>query len=327
MADRSNGYRSLPWSAEPGERLRFGLALGLMLVVFLPAALIIPSIELPEPERSEAEQVPPQLARLVEREIALLDEPDLEPEPVIPPEPEPEPKPEPEPEPTPQPEPTPTPEPEQEVAAEPEPRPEPKTKTQTVEQARGVAARSGLMAMQDQLAAMRAADESRVETLSANTTTESPSPDIENAAKQALAGSGGVADADTPEQAVTLAQHQVKKVSAPAEPAAAKAPPAADPGPAQRAMSNIRKVFASNKTALYAIYNRELRMDPTLEGKVLLELVIEPDGSVSRCQVVSSELESPALETRIANRVRLFNFGAANVETRTVRYPIDFLPS
>ena len=91
-------------------------------------------------------------------------------------------------------------------------------------------------------------------------------------------------------------------------------------------MSNIRKVFDAQKTALYSMYRRELRQDPTLEGKVLLELVIEPDGSVSACEVVSSELEHPGLEQRLAMRVRLFNFGADNVEARRVRFPIDFLP-
>ena len=91
-------------------------------------------------------------------------------------------------------------------------------------------------------------------------------------------------------------------------------------------MSNIRQVFDAQKTALYSMYRRELRQDPTLKGKVLLELVIEPDGSVSACEVVSSELEHPTLEQRIAMRVRLFNFGADNVEARKVRFPIDFLP-
>lgn len=91
-------------------------------------------------------------------------------------------------------------------------------------------------------------------------------------------------------------------------------------------MSNIRQVFDTQKSVLYGLYQRELRQDPTLEGKVTLELVIEPDGSVSDCKVVSSELGNPVLEQRIAMRVQMFNFGADNVETRKVRFPIDFLP-
>ena len=63
-----------------------------------------------------------------------------------------------------------------------------------------------------------------------------------------------------------------------------------------------------------------------------MELVIEPDGSVSACEVVSSELENPGLEQRIALRVRLFNFGADNVETgacgsRSISCPVKGGPT
>jgi hypothetical protein len=42
--------------------------------------------------------------------------------------------------------------------------------------------------------------------------------------------------------------------------------------------------------------------------------------------VVDSELNYPKLEQRIAMRVRLFNFGAADVERRELNFPLDFLP-
>ena len=75
----------LPWGAEKGENRRFVLALLVMVAVFLPPALLIPVFQLPEPDRSEAEKIPPQLARLVEQR-----EP---PKPVPVPEVEPEPEP------------------------------------------------------------------------------------------------------------------------------------------------------------------------------------------------------------------------------------------
>jgi outer membrane biosynthesis protein TonB len=91
-------------------------------------------------------------------------------------------------------------------------------------------------------------------------------------------------------------------------------------------MKNIKKVFDANKTSLNAMVGREQRKDPLLHGKVLLKLVIEPDGSVSECEVVESELDHPELEQRIAMRVRLFNFGEADVEQRELSFPLDFLP-
>jgi hypothetical protein len=43
--------------------------------------------------------------------------------------------------------------------------------------------------------------------------------------------------------------------------------------------------------------------------------------------LISTELESPGLERKIIMRVRLFDFGAKDVETMVVTYPIEFLPS
>ena len=96
---------------------------------------------------------------------------------------------------------------------------------------------------------------------------------------------------------------------------------------ASRSIEEIQLVFDRNKAAIYSIYNRALRKDPTLEGKVVLKLTIAPDGRVVACNLVSSELNEPGLERKVVTRVRLFDFGARKVETMVVTYPIDFLPS
>jgi TonB family protein len=282
-----------------------------MLALFLVPALIIPNLQVPERERSEAERIPPRLAQLVEAPKPAV---------VEVPEPEPEPSPEPEPERA-EAEP---------VVADPEPRPEPRVSApqeQTTEQARENAARSGLFAMKDRLAALKAPEPSaRPENRTANIgDAQAEVQQPEGDRSRVLAGSGGVQSREGPAREVALAEQSMQTVSAPREVAVAPATPAR-PSVGERAMSNIRQVFDTQKSVLYGLYQRELRQDPTLEGKVTLELVIEPDGSVSACQVVSSELGNPALEQRIAMRVQMFNFGADNVETRKVRFPIDFLP-
>ncbi|MBD3639953.1 MAG: AgmX/PglI C-terminal domain-containing protein, partial [Marinobacter sp.] len=203
---------------------------------------------------------------------------------------------------------------------------------QSVEQARETASRSGLLAMKDRLASLRepSSDRAPAPEVVANVGQESRPAVTEPAPSEALKGSGGVEAGENPATEVAVADHQVKKLEARTEPAAqttARVDPASGkPSAGERAMSNIRKVFDAQKTALYSLYKRELRQDPTLAGKVLLELVIEPDGSVSACEVVSSELENPTLEQRIAMRVRMFDFGADSVERRKVRFPVDFLP-
>jgi hypothetical protein len=95
-----------------------------------------------------------------------------------------------------------------------------------------------------------------------------------------------------------------------------------------RTDEEIQIVFDRYKAALYRIYNQELRKDPTLRGKILMRLSIEPDGAVSLCKVESTELPSPELVDKIVERIRRFNFGPKEgVKKMTILYPIDFLPA
>lgn len=99
------------------------------------------------------------------------------------------------------------------------------------------------------------------------------------------------------------------------------------PGPG-RTDEEIQIVFDRYKATLYRIYNRQLRKDPTLRGKILLRLSIETNGAVSMCKVESTDLASPELVAKIVARIKRFNFGAKEgVPVITILYPIDFLPA
>jgi outer membrane biosynthesis protein TonB len=98
-------------------------------------------------------------------------------------------------------------------------------------------------------------------------------------------------------------------------------------GKASRSLEDVKLVFERNKGAIYAIYNRALRDDPGLQGKVVLELKIAPSGEVSGLRLVSSELKNEELEKRLLARIRSFDFGAKDVEVLVVTWPVDFLPS
>jgi outer membrane biosynthesis protein TonB len=108
-------------------------------------------------------------------------------------------------------------------------------------------------------------------------------------------------------------------------------------GPGERPLSDgpglartdeeIQIVFDRYKSALYRLYNRELRKDPTLQGQMVLRLTIEPNGSVSFCQLHSTDMRAPELVVQIVDRVRTFDFGAKEVPAITIVYPIDFLPA
>jgi outer membrane biosynthesis protein TonB len=96
---------------------------------------------------------------------------------------------------------------------------------------------------------------------------------------------------------------------------------------AGRTDEEIQIVFDRYKAALYRLYNRELRKDPTLRGQLVLRLTIEPDGTVSLCQLQSSDMDAPMLARQVLDRVRTFDFGAKDVGAMTIIYPIDFLPA
>jgi protein TonB len=98
-------------------------------------------------------------------------------------------------------------------------------------------------------------------------------------------------------------------------------------GKASRSLEEVRLVLERNKGALYAIYNRALREDPTLQGKVVIKLTIDPGGAVSAVSFESSELKSPELEQKLLARFRSMEFKAEDVDQLITRYPIDFLPS
>ena len=98
-------------------------------------------------------------------------------------------------------------------------------------------------------------------------------------------------------------------------------------GMAGRSLEEIEMVFDRNKGAIFALYNRALRKDPTLQGKLVLRLTISPEGAVTFCEVVSSEIGDPELERKLIQRVKLFRFDPKDVAPFTATKPIDFFPA
>ncbi|HEX8757611.1 MAG TPA: AgmX/PglI C-terminal domain-containing protein [Steroidobacteraceae bacterium] len=107
----------------------------------------------------------------------------------------------------------------------------------------------------------------------------------------------------------------------------ARSPAAGRGGAAGRSAEEIAMVFDRNKGAIYALYERALRTNPMLQGKLVLEFTISASGMVTRCRVVSSELHDPALEREIVARVMLFRFPPEKVDPTTATKPIDFFPA
>jgi TonB family protein len=98
-------------------------------------------------------------------------------------------------------------------------------------------------------------------------------------------------------------------------------------GKASRSREEIELVFDKNKGVIFALYNRALRKNPTLEGKLVLLLTIAPNGQVTFCEIVSSDLNDPELENKLVQRIKMFRFEAKDVEAITTTKPIDFFPA
>jgi TonB family protein len=94
-----------------------------------------------------------------------------------------------------------------------------------------------------------------------------------------------------------------------------------------RSREEIELVFEKNKGAIFALYNRALRRDPTLQGKLVLRLTIDPSGVVTACEIDSSELNDPEMERKLVQRVKMFRFKEKDVAKVTTTKPIDFFPA
>lgn len=301
----------LPWTISEDEELRYRKILKRALMLFLLLALVMPFLPVPQISRERAEELPPRLAKM------LLERQATPPPPVVK---------------------APQPEAKKPDAKKPEPekKVEPKKPEKSVEAARAKAQRSGLLAFKDDLADLRTNSTTskleKAQLAKGPSVGSAPGKASERAliTSNAAGGSGGIntgkLSRDTGGGGLG-GRSTTQVTSSVGDGGGGGGVQRGGSGKAGRSLEEIKLVFDRNKGAIYSIYNRALREDPSLQGKVVLKLTIAASGSVLDCKVVSSELRSPELERKLVARIRQFDFGARNVDTMVVTYPIDFLPS
>jgi periplasmic protein TonB len=312
----------LPWSSSIEDDKRYTRILWVFIALMLLISIAVTVIQLPEQARAEKEKLPPQLARV------LLEKKELPPpKPVEPPKVE-EKKPEPKPESKPEPVKKPIEKPKEPV------KPPPK---ELLEKAREKAANSGVMQFKDDLAEMRdMLQTSAVETAATtvtNSTGEAAQLDRALITSGAKVASGGINSAalsrDTGGVALSGRETtQVKSGLAEGVKTANKATEGNSNGAGASARSEeeIRKVMEQHKGAIYSIYNRALRQNAALEGKMVVKIVIDPSGRILAASLVSSELDDKELEAKILQRIRLISFPSSSVARTTINQTFDFLP-
>ncbi|GIX21489.1 MAG: hypothetical protein KatS3mg121_0272 [Gammaproteobacteria bacterium] len=299
----------MPWSESEADRRRLRRTVARVLLLCLLISLIMPWIPVPEPERVQVVEIPERIVQMVETR--------------------------------PPPPPPPPPPPKKGESKAPEKKPEklrpreraPEPTTEVARKAREKAARSGLLAFRESFTElMDNPAETKLGKDATLTSGEVKAQRTQRSLVTAAAGlgSGGIDTAALSRDVAGtgLAGRGTSRVTGVigAEFGDAERP-IAESVRGSRTDEEIQLVFDRNKAALYRIYQRALRVDPTLQGKLVLKITILPSGEVSAVSVVSSDLGDPELEAKIVARVKLFRFEPKDVDTVTIVYPIDFLPA
>ena len=312
----------MPWTRRGEDDRRFRKSLTMSLLVCLLLAVVFPLIDLPLPEPDEIVEVPDRVVRMMMKE---------RPRPPAPPREELKPKPQ-----------------EEQVAQKPvekETRRKPvvpdKVEPEPVEVAKTEPEpEQGILAFREKLASFKEARVTdRIGLKSRINDADEPAagrPQRAMLTSNAPGSSGGINLASLSRNAGGsggggagggMKGVQVGRATSSIGGAGTADRPLASGGRAGRTDEEIQIVFDRYKSALYRLYNRELRKDPTLRGQMVLRLTIEPDGSVSLCQLQASDMNAPELSAQVVDRVRAINFGAKDVDPITILYPIDFLPA
>jgi outer membrane biosynthesis protein TonB len=314
----------MPWTRGGEDDRRFNKALAASLLVSMLLGLLLPQIDLPLPEPWEVIDVPERLARLVREErpppppTSTIEEPPPEQKP---PEPEPEPIEEPL---------TPTDLPVLANSPEPKQAPQKAEKKQTETK--------GILAFKEKFANLASSTPSAKlgadARISSSGDLQAGRPERSMVTTQAPGSSGGINLAALSRGVGggggggQIAGVQLTRASSTIGGSGGQDRPLSNGAGAGRTDEEIQIVFDRHKAALYRLYNRELRRDPTLQGQMVLRIRIEPDGSVSLCELQGTDMNAPNLSAQVLDRVRTFDFGAKEgIPAVTILYPIDFLPA
>jgi TonB family protein len=314
----------LPWTAGEAEQRRLRRILRASLGTLLALSLVISFLPVPERPADEPQEIPKRLARLVlERQT-----PPPPPPPVVREEPVVEPPPVEEP-----------PRVVEERRVEPEPvvqNEPPPPEVDRTEQARERARNAGVLKFAERLTALRTNADVAANRLEHTGTVGAGTEAVAVVERSLITARVGAASGGINTAALSrntggggLSGRATTQVESPVEALAEAGGAAQRTGVSEkgsRSREEIERVFDANKSRIYTLYNRALRENPALQGKVVLRLTIAPDGRVTHCEIVSSELGDAALEQALVQRVLLFQFEPRDVEPITTTKPIDFFP-
>jgi TonB family protein len=92
----------------------------------------------------------------------------------------------------------------------------------------------------------------------------------------------------------------------------------------KRSEDSVRAVLLRNTGRLTYIYNKYLKRDPELHGKLVVEVVIGADGRVAAVRRVSSNLNKTEFETEVIDFIKRWRYDPIDAGRVTVTYPLVF---
>lgn len=87
---------------------------------------------------------------------------------------------------------------------------------------------------------------------------------------------------------------------------------------------SLYKVLSQNIGRLQYIYEKFLKTNPDIRGKVEVEVTINPDGSIANVAILSSEIPIPDFQRQLVDAIRRWKYDAIAQGQMKVVYPIVF---
>lgn len=89
----------------------------------------------------------------------------------------------------------------------------------------------------------------------------------------------------------------------------------------------ISSAIAQEEWRLTSVYNRLLQKSPGLQGNLIIEFTISPEGRVIKSHVLTSSFANIHFEKALIQAIRLWKFPMAKEGETTILYPLAFSPA
>lgn len=95
-----------------------------------------------------------------------------------------------------------------------------------------------------------------------------------------------------------------------------------------RSAEEIAELVAEKRGQVMYVYNKHLRTDPLLVGRVDIAMIIHPSGRVSDVEIVSSNMYNQAFELELVRTIETWRFGSVseNEGPLPIQLPFSFSP-